>query len=52
MTQSDSHREYYGVGIDTNSVTASIKALVSGINRLSGGLAVADWEFVPDNCAR
>jgi 2-isopropylmalate synthase len=52
MTQADSHREYFGVGIDTNIVTASIKALVSGINRLSGGLAVAAWEFVPDNCAR
>jgi 2-isopropylmalate synthase len=26
--------ERYGVGIDTNIVTASIKALVSGINRL------------------
>lgn len=27
-------RECYGVGMDTNIVTASIKALVSGINRL------------------
>ena len=27
-------RECYGVGLDTNIVTASIKALVSGINRL------------------
>jgi len=27
-------RECYGVGIDTNIVTASIKALISGVNRL------------------
>ncbi len=27
-------REFYGVGIDSNIVTASIKALVSGINRM------------------
>jgi 2-isopropylmalate synthase len=27
-------RDYYGVGIDGNIVTASIKALVSGVNRL------------------
>jgi 2-isopropylmalate synthase len=29
--------ERYGVGMDTNIVTASIKALVSGINRLGLG---------------
>ncbi len=28
--------ERYGVGMDTNIVTASIKALVSGVNRLGG----------------
>ncbi len=28
--------ECYGVGIDANIVTASIKALISGVNRLSG----------------
>lgn len=27
-------REFYGVGVDSNIVTASIKALVSGINRM------------------
>ena len=27
-------RECYGVGLDANIVTASLKALVSGINRL------------------
>ena len=33
-------RECYGVGIDTNIVTASIKALISGINRLGEDRAV------------
>jgi 2-isopropylmalate synthase len=33
-------RDCYGVGIDGNIVTASIKALVSGVNRM--GIAVAD----------
>jgi len=28
--------ERYGVGMDTNIVTASIKALISGVNRLGG----------------
>jgi 2-isopropylmalate synthase len=28
-------RECYGVGIDTNIVTASLKAVLSGINRLA-----------------
>jgi 2-isopropylmalate synthase len=32
-------RECYGVGIDGNIVTASIKALVSGVNRLEVGRA-------------
>ena len=35
VTQSGSERECYGVGLDANIVTASIKALVSGANRLS-----------------
>ncbi|WP_442919725.1 2-isopropylmalate synthase [Methylobacter sp.] len=35
MAPFDSHCEYFGVGMDTNIVTASIKALVSGINRLA-----------------
>jgi 2-isopropylmalate synthase len=30
----NSGRERFGVGIDANIVTASVKALVSGINRL------------------
>jgi 2-isopropylmalate synthase len=29
-------KECYGVGMDNNIVTASIKALVSGLNRLAG----------------
>jgi len=32
-------RDYYGIGIDSNIVTASLKALISGINRT--GIAVA-----------
>ncbi len=35
VTQSGSERECYGVGMDANIVTASIKALMSGVNRLS-----------------
>ena len=35
VTQAGSERECYGVGLDANIVTASIKALVSGANRLS-----------------
>jgi 2-isopropylmalate synthase len=31
--------ESFGVGIDANIVTASIKAIVSGINRLGGAQA-------------
>ena len=34
LTQTKGRQESYGVGMDTNIVTASIKALVSGINRL------------------
>jgi 2-isopropylmalate synthase len=34
VTQADSDRDYYGVGMDANIVTASIKALLSGVNRL------------------
>ncbi len=33
--------ECYGVGVDANIVTASIKALISGINRLQAGRANA-----------
>jgi 2-isopropylmalate synthase len=29
--------EYYGVGVDSNIVTASLKALLSGANRLAAG---------------
>ncbi|WP_263771675.1 2-isopropylmalate synthase [Propionivibrio soli] len=36
VTQNGSERECYGVGLDANIVTASIKALMSGINRLAG----------------
>ena len=32
--------ERFGVGMDTNIVTASVKALISGVNRL--GLVRAD----------
>ncbi|HEX5802298.1 MAG TPA: 2-isopropylmalate synthase [Azospira sp.] len=32
-------REVFGVGVDANIVTASIRALVSGVNRLRGGSA-------------
>lgn len=35
VTQAGSERECYGVGLDANIVTASIKALVSGVNRLN-----------------
>lgn len=35
LTPCDGGSERYGVGLDTNIVTASIKALVSGVNRLS-----------------
>ncbi len=36
ITHNGSEREYYGVGMDANIVTASIKALLSGVNRVSG----------------
>lgn len=38
IAQAGSTSEFYGVGIDDNIVTASIKALVSGVNRM--GVAV------------
>ncbi len=34
VTRSEGDRECYGVGMDANIVTASIKALLSGVNRL------------------
>ena len=41
VTQNGNERECYGVGMDANIVTASIKALMSGLNRLSAnGAAV------------
>ena len=36
VTRPGSSIECFGVGLDTNIVTASIKALVSGVNRLEG----------------
>jgi 2-isopropylmalate synthase len=33
IVDSDSGIEFYGVGMDSNIVTASIKALLSGVNR-------------------
>ena len=42
VTQNGNDRECYGVGMDANIVTASIKALISGLNRLnatSSGIA-------------
>jgi len=41
VTQNGSERECYGVGMDANIVTASIKALMSGVNRLCSNGAVA-----------
>lgn len=35
VTQNGNDRECYGVGMDANIVTASIKALLSGVNRVS-----------------
>ena len=41
LTQNGNDRECYGVGMDVNIVTASIKALMSGVNRMgASGLAV------------
>ncbi|MEI7611464.1 MAG: 2-isopropylmalate synthase [Betaproteobacteria bacterium] len=34
VTRSEGDRECYGVGMDANIVTASIKALLSGVNRI------------------
>ena len=36
VTQAGSERECYGVGMDANTVTATIRALVSGANRVNG----------------
>ncbi len=36
--------EHYGVGMDTNIVTASVKALISGVNRLGLTPAVRELE--------
>ncbi len=41
VTQAGSERECYGVGMDANIVTASIKALMSGVNRLNVNGAAA-----------
>jgi 2-isopropylmalate synthase len=35
-------REFYGVGIDSNIVTASIKAIISSINRANEAAPVRD----------
>ncbi len=41
LTQNGNDRECYGVGMDVNIVTASIKALMSGVNRMgASGLVV------------
>ena len=34
VTRPGGERDYFGVGMDGNIVTASIKALISGVNRL------------------
>jgi 2-isopropylmalate synthase len=36
--------EVFGVGIDSNIVTASIKAIISGINRLGVGAQIRPVE--------
>lgn len=36
IARAGSTSEFYGVGIDDNIVTASIKALISGVNRMHG----------------
>ena len=41
VTQAGNERECYGVGMDANIVTASIKALMSGVNRLNVSVATA-----------
>ena len=41
VTQNGSERECYGVGMDANIVTASIKALISGLNRLNAASGIA-----------
>jgi 2-isopropylmalate synthase len=41
VSQSDGEREYYGVSMDSNIVTASIKALISAVNRLNANGIIA-----------
>lgn len=41
-------REFYGVGIDANIVTASIKAIVSALNRSSFGHQSVPWRLVSE----
>jgi 2-isopropylmalate synthase len=41
VTQTGNERECYGVGIDANIVTASIQALMSGVNRLTSAASIA-----------
>jgi 2-isopropylmalate synthase len=41
LRQAGGNSEYYGVGIDGNIITASIKALVSGVNRMGVGVQSA-----------
>ena len=45
-------REYYGVGIDTNIVTASIKAIVSALNRCSLGHRNVPWWLASEESIR
>jgi 2-isopropylmalate synthase len=40
LTRAGSAGECYGVGIDANIVTASIRALVNGVNRLTASAGV------------
>ena len=44
LARAGSSRECYGVGIDGNIVTASIRALVNGVNRLSASAADSGGE--------
>jgi 2-isopropylmalate synthase len=41
ITRCSGGTDRYGVGMDTNIVTASIKALISGVNRLGTGAVVS-----------
>ena len=42
LTRAGSTSECYGVGVDANIVTASIKALVNGVNRLAASSSAGD----------